>query len=70
VSVKILWISQDTRTITLLHCPQSQRELIDAICAYWKEHELPWSITEVLRFPKPQRVFYSVHWTEGEADDD
>lgn len=67
--VEILQVNQDARLITVRHMPQSQRELILAICAYWHDHEMPWCITEVLRFEKPQRIFYSVLWLEGERNE-
>lgn len=50
------------------HMPQSERALMDAICQYWKDNELPFSITEVLRYEKPQKLFYAVYWIEGEHD--
>lgn len=48
--------------------PHSQKALIDAICDYWRDHEIDWSITEVLRFEKPAHVFFAVQWMEGEHD--
>lgn len=68
--VEILWISRSERMITVRYMPQSERALIDALLKYWKEREMPWSITEVLRFDKPQRIFYSVLWTSGEKDEE
>lgn len=65
--VVILWISRDTRTIKVQRRPRSMMQMCDAICQYWKEHELPWSITEVIRYAPPQKIFYHVHWIE---DDD
>lgn len=65
--VEIIAIEQHTRQIIVRHMPQSERKLIDAICQYWKDNELPWSITEVLRYERPQQVYYSVRWLQGEA---
>ena len=68
MNVEILSIDREQRMITVRFMPKSQRELIEAICAYWQKKELPFSIGEVLRFEKPQRIFYSTVWTEGEKE--
>lgn len=69
MTVEIIFVSQPERMITVRHMPKSQRELILAICAYWHDKEMPFCITEVLRFEKPQKIFYSVIWLEGEKDE-
>lgn len=68
MDVEVLAVSQEKRTVTVRHMPQSERALMDAICQYWKDNELPFSITEVLRYEKPQKLFYAVYWIEGEHD--
>ena len=68
--VEILSVSRDTRTIHVRKRPQSSRELVEALLEYWKEHEMPWSITEVLRYSNPQKIYYNVLWVEGESDED
>jgi hypothetical protein len=66
--VEIIAVEKDKRLVIVKHMPKSQRELIDALCIYWTVNEIHFSITEVLRYEKPQRVFYSVLWEEGERE--
>lgn len=66
--VEIVGVDRETRTIIVRRMPHSQKALIDAICDYWRDHEIDWSITEVLRFEKPAHVFFAVQWMEGEHD--
>jgi len=41
---------------------------VEALLQYWKEREMPWDITEVLRFKDPQKIYYSVNWV-NKGDD-
>ena len=65
--VKIVSISRDLRTITVQRRPRSSQALCDALCQYWTDHEVPWSITEVMRYTPQQKIFYQVHWIEVET---
>jgi hypothetical protein len=67
-TVEIIMVSQAERTVTVRKMPQSQREVIDALLQYWTDNEVPFSITEVLRYEKPQRLFYAVLWLEGDDE--
>lgn len=67
-SVEVLIVDRGSRIVYVRKMPHSQKALIDALCEYWKEHEIEWSITEVLRYEKPAHVFYAVQWMEGEHD--
>lgn len=40
------------------------REVMDALVDYWKENEVDYPISEVIRFEKPQHLFYAVNWLE------
>lgn len=66
--VEIISVSEEARLITVRYMPQSQRELVDALCDYWRDNEVDFSITEVLRYEKPQRIFFAVRWMEGEME--
>lgn len=67
MSVEVLSVTQETRLIVIDRMPQSQRELIDALLRYWTVNEVEFSITEVLRYEKPQQIFFSTIWLR---DDD
>lgn len=64
--VEIISVSRDTRTVVIRKCPRSMQQVLDALCEHWKENEMPWSITEVLRYAPPQKLFYSVEWIEDD----
>lgn len=67
-TVEIIAVDREERTIMVRRMPTSQKALIDALCDFWRDHEIEWSITEVLRYEKPAHVFYRVMWMEGEHD--
>ena len=67
-TVEVTLVSQTDRVVYVRKMPQSQRELIDALLLYWTDREVPFSITEVLRYEKPQRIFYAVQWLEGDDE--
>ena len=67
--VEILSVDGIERLIIVRRMPNSQKALIDALCKYWRDNEVEWSITEVLRYEKPAHVFYKVMWIEGDDDD-
>lgn len=66
--VEVITVSRKMRTVLVRRMPNSQKALIEAICDYWRENEIEWSITEVLRYEKPAHLFYAVKWTEGEDE--
>ena len=66
--VEIVAVDRDERTIMVRRMPNSQKKLIEALCDHWREHEVEWSITEVLRYEKPAHVFYKVMWIEGDDE--
>lgn len=67
-TVEIIAVDRRERTVMVRYMPTSQKALIEALCEFWKEHEIEWSITEVLRYEKPAHVFYRVMWMEGEHE--
>lgn len=67
-TVEIIAVDREERTIMVRRMPTSQKALINALCDFWRDHEIEWSITEVLRYEKPAHVFYRVMWMEGEHD--
>ena len=67
-AVEIISVSRDTRTIVIRERPRSSKQLVEALLQYWKEREMPWDITEVLRFKDPQKIYYSVNWV-NKGDD-
>jgi hypothetical protein len=64
--LRVVTLIYSTRKIMVNRMPHSQSELIEAICEYWKENEVPHSITEVLRYEKPQHVFWAVKWMDSD----
>jgi hypothetical protein len=62
--VEIVSVDRWKRTVTLRRRPQSMREVMDALVAHWKEHEVDYPISEVIRFERPQHLFYAVNWLE------
>ena len=61
MTIEVIRISQEARTVVVRQMPQSQRELIDAVLQSFTDN----SVTEVLRYEKPQHMFYAVRWIEG-----
>jgi hypothetical protein len=66
--VQVVLVNREARIVYVEKMPTSQKALITALCEYWKENEMDWSITEVLRFEKPAHVFFAVQWLEGEDE--
>jgi len=66
--VEVLGVNREMRTIMVRRMPNSQKALIDAVCMYWRDNEIEWSITEVLRYEKPAHLFYAVKWLEGDDE--
>ena len=69
-TVEIIAVDRGERTVYVRKMPTSQKALIVALCEFWRDNEIDWSITEVLRFEKPAHVFYRVNWLEGEYDEE
>lgn len=65
MTVEVIRVSQEARTVVVRQMPQSQRELIDAVLQFFTDNELSFSVTEVLRYERPQHMFYAVRWVEG-----
>lgn len=66
--MNVISVDREAKLVTVEHMPQSQRELIDELCIFWTIKEMPFPITEVLRYERPQRVFYAVKWLDGEIE--
>jgi hypothetical protein len=66
--VVVVLVNRASRIVYVEKMPHSQKALIDALCEYWKENEMDYSITEVLRYEKPAHVFYAVQWLEGDDE--
>ena len=66
--VDVIAVDRTERTIMVRRMPNSQKALIEALCEFWRDNEIEWSITEVLRYEKPAHVFYRVMWMEGEDE--
>jgi hypothetical protein len=66
--VEVLGVNRETRTVLVRRMPNTQKALIDAICDYWLQNEIEWSITEVLRYEKPAHLFFAVKWIEGDDE--
>jgi hypothetical protein len=64
--VEIVSINRDLRMIVIRKRPRSMQQVLDALCEYWRENEMPWSITEVMRYAPPQKIFYQVEWLTDE----
>jgi len=64
-TVEILGVDRWKKKITIRKPPNSMREIMDALIDYWKENEMDYPISEVMRFERPQHLFYTVHWIEG-----
>lgn len=67
-TVDVIAVDRTERTIMVRRMPNSQKALIEALCEFWRDNEIEWSITEVLRYEKPAHVFYRVMWMEGEDE--
>ena len=64
MTVEIMSVDRWRRKIVLRRRPQSMREVMDALVDYWKENEVDYPISEVIRFERPQHLFYAVDWLE------
>ena len=64
MTIEIVSVDRWKREIVLRRRPQSMREVMDALVQYWKDNEMDYPIAEVIRFERPQHLFYAIHWLE------